>query len=281
MKWYTCCNEEGLRHGGEWLVAAVQSCLRNTSLSPHLVYSGRDNAFLDYLASIGVKIVRHRLSFADDIDKAPLRPGFDKVWANGTFLRFDIPLIEQDDEVVLYTDTDVIFLDDIECPALTVPLAAANEYIIADLPPQETNEAFNAGVLFLNIPVLRRLHTMMIRFTVADDFENGSLGWYDQSVLNVLFREFRAPLAQEFNWRPFAGVSSSPRIVHFHLVKPTHVPALERNEQPPGLPAPYRHLYEGARQAYAKYLQDYYSHLVPEGLAALSSAFPDSAHTKA
>src|SRR5205807_2564626 len=84
-------------------------------------------------------------------------------------------------------------------------------------------EVFNAGVMLLNIPVLRRLNSTVVDFTIADDFANGSLGWYDQSVLNMLFRAHRVTLPQSWNWRPFAKPRLAPRIMHFQLLKPADI----------------------------------------------------------
>ncbi len=275
MKWYTCCNEHGLQVGAEWLVAAVESCLARTSLKPHLVYSGRENALTSHLRQRGVVIIPHTLSFEPAIRAASPRAGFDKNWAAGTFLRFDIPLIEHDDDVVLYTDTDVIFQDEIAAPDMKGALAGANEYEINPLEVLETPRAFNAGVLFLNIPVMRRLHKVVVDFTIADDCAKGALGWYDQGILNMLFREHRVVVGQEYNWRPFARLTAAPRIVHFHLLKPTQLAAVWRGEQPrPEIPPSYLPLLERAGDQYAAAVRWYREFISPEARAVVRQAFP-------
>lgn len=277
MKWYTCCNEEGLRRGGEWILAAVESCLENTSLVPHLLYSGPPNALTEYLARRGVKVIQHTLSFQQQLEKAPTRDGFDPTWAEGTFLRFDIPLVETKDDVILYTDTDVVFRKNPEIPDFDGVLAAANEYVINEPSLRETDEAFNAGVMAFHVPTMRQLHPIMVSFTVKNEFENGALGWYDQGVLNMLFREHCLPLPQRLNWRPFAPLEHPPDIIHFHLIKPNQVAALERGEDPdPPLPEAYLALYRRSRDSYRRALLAYAGFLREDGLEALRAAFPKS-----
>ena len=275
MKWYTCCNELGLQLAGECLVAAVQSCLDNTSLVPHLVYDGAENALTRYLSGLGVRVIPHRLSFQDAIRDATPRPSFDKGWASGTFLRFDIPLIEREDAVVLYTDTDVVFCRDVVVPDVNGVLAGANEYLTDVVPPREGERDFNAGVMVLRLPVLRQLHQAMVDLTVADDFGHDAMGWYDQGILNALFREFRDPLPQELNWRPFARLPSAPTIMHFHLLKPSHVSALQRAEEPRlPLNEVERQIYAAASQHYDYAMAEFRRYLRPAGVDALLEAFP-------
>jgi hypothetical protein len=275
MKWYTCCNEAGLRLGGEWLLAALGSCLANTRLQPHLVYEGPESPFTRYLAAQGVRVLHHRLSFGDRLRATPDRAGFDKDWALGTFLRFDIPLIEREDAVVLYTDTDVLFCADIAPAPPRGVLAAANEYLLDTVPPHEV-AAFNAGVLVLNVPVLRRLHGRMVEFAAEDGFEKATRGWYDQGVLNLLFAEFRDGLGHEDNWRPFARPPVAPRIIHFQNLKPATVLQLQRGEVPRGLREEYRRLYDNAAAEYDRAVALFLQHRSPAGVAALLQSCPQA-----
>src|ERR1700712_5257208 len=109
MKWYPSCNEEGLKAYGECLLVACRSCLAVTSLKPVLVYDGAPNAFTEHLASLGVTVLYRGLSFQPQLNASTGAANYDARWASAVFLRFDIPLIEQDDDYVLYADADVLF----------------------------------------------------------------------------------------------------------------------------------------------------------------------------
>jgi len=277
MKWYTCCNEKGIELGGECLIAAVHSCLQNTSLTPHLVYSGRDNSFIRYLSSLGVKIFFHRSSFKNAIDAASPRQGFNKDWAAGNFLRFDIPLLEETDDYVLYTDTDVVFCSDILSLPRPGVIAAANEFLIDAKEIKEHTEIFNAGVMILNMPILRHLHRSILDLTVANDFERGAAGWYDQGILNGLFAGHRVQLPPEMNWRPFTKISPRPTIIHFHYLKPFELwPIRKRNLAEEELNDVQRQLYAIAPEQYAWAFRTYRQYLHPEAIRALVESYPAS-----
>jgi hypothetical protein len=58
MKWYFALSESSLdRHDHDWrglTFAAVRSAQRNTTLEPHLIYDGEENAFISALRSMRV-----------------------------------------------------------------------------------------------------------------------------------------------------------------------------------------------------------------------------------
>ena len=126
MKWYFAISELSLsRPGFDWkgmIRGAVNSAVRNTSLLPHLIYDGNTNTFIDELKSLGVVIVPHRISCYDTLidrgEKEKSAPGFVANYS-GALLRTEIPIIEQEDTYVLYTDCDVMFLNE---PALSTVL---------------------------------------------------------------------------------------------------------------------------------------------------------------
>jgi lipopolysaccharide biosynthesis glycosyltransferase len=49
---------------------------------------------------------------------------------------------------------------------------------------------------------------------------------FDQSMLNLLFRDEWEPLGEEMNWRPFQGINSRAAILHFHGPKPHRIQAI-------------------------------------------------------
>nr|WP_181017468.1 glycosyltransferase [Methylobacterium sp. V23] len=244
---------------------------------PNLVYSGRDNSFIRYLSSLGVKVLFHRSSFEDAINAASPRQGFNKDWAAGNFLRFDIPLLERDEDHVLYTDTDVVFCSDVTSLPMQGVIAAANEFLIDGVEVKERSDVFNAGVMVLNMPVLRQLHRDILDLTIANDFARGAAGWYDQGILNGLFADHRVPLSPAMNWRPFAKTSLPPAIIHFHYLKPFEVWPLRKGSlAAQDLNDVQRRLYAEAPEHYAWAFEIYQQHLHTDAIRALAESYPAS-----
>jgi hypothetical protein len=81
MKWVIATNQGSLENRrGDWprlIRAAVNSARENTTLDPFMVYDGEDSEFIGELRSLGVTVIRHRLSFYDFIEKYQLdnKPG--------------------------------------------------------------------------------------------------------------------------------------------------------------------------------------------------------------
>ena len=92
--------------------ASVASARKNTDLEPNLIYDGEDSEFVEELKASGVNVIFHRLSFTGAIVRHSPNDKMFQAVARGAFLRFDIPLVaEPSDELVLYTDADVMFLE--------------------------------------------------------------------------------------------------------------------------------------------------------------------------
>ncbi|SFU49556.1 hypothetical protein SAMN02799631_00944 [Methylobacterium sp. 174MFSha1.1] len=271
MKWYTCCNEAALEAGGETLIAAVESCLRSTSLKPHLVYDGPDNALLSYFRDRGVVVILHRLSFSAELDRHRGIAAINYNWLIGNALRFDIPKIEKDDQFILYTDTDVVFHQDIELGGLSAPLAAVKEIIIQGDVMHEADRAFNAGVMVMNVVFMRSLYDIFRQSLI--DIASGKLvnPWYDQGVLNSICQGLWLPLPQNLNCRPFYGCEGSPTISHFQFLKPHMITG--RSELVDPRPRDEALLRRGA-PAYATLRQEVIDLVTPQARAALLSACP-------
>jgi len=123
VKWYFAISEISLsRENSDWpglIKAAVRSARMNTTLKPHMLYNGEPNEFTNEIANLGVTIVPHRVSFYDALlSEKEKNPNFDLLSWSGAHLRIEIPLIEKQDEIVLYTDCDVMFLKDPALPYL-------------------------------------------------------------------------------------------------------------------------------------------------------------------
>lgn len=116
MKWFFCwCQDTDFREDHNWkdlIRASVASARKNTDLEPNFIYDGEDLEFLEELKASGVNVIFHRLSFTEEIIRNSPNDKMSQAVARGAFLRFDIPLVaDPSDELVLYTDADVMFLE--------------------------------------------------------------------------------------------------------------------------------------------------------------------------
>jgi len=217
MKWYIAVNEISLTaQPGYWdslIKVAMLSAKRHTRLTPHMIYDGADHPIVEKFRAMGGVVVPHRVSFYDALEKyGETRPGYLMI-ASGAFLRTEIPLIEQDD-VILYTDCDVMFSSDIDFGDLKPDFfACAPEF------DKEDYTNFNTGVMFMNLKALR---TEAKGFS---DFIRNNLdkcAAFDQGAYRIYFEDRLDKLPIEYNWKPYWGVSDTAHIVHFHGPKPQH-----------------------------------------------------------
>jgi len=242
-KWYFAVNEAGFSDVMSQLRIAIGSCRANTQLSPLCLYNGDDPAHVAWLSDRGVRVIRHQSSLSH-----VLRAGYGAQYPrfSGHWLRIDIPLIEHDDDLVLYTDIDVMFLGQPVLRRRPRYLAAAPERYRWRWPH------FNSGVMALNLPGMRRVHDTF----VAQITRRMQAGWrppgHDQVSYNRMFRWRHGLLPHTMNWKPYWGLSPDARIVHFHGPKPEHVTRIMAGQTDDMLPV-YRRLHALNPAAYAHY----------------------------
>ena len=218
-KWYFGVNQAGLENCAGLIKAAVASCLANTALQPHCLYFGSRNPTIEAIERMGVHIIPHIPTLQPE-----LQIGYGakyKVFA-GHWLRTDLPLIETEDQFILYTDIDVLFLR--WDPALLLRptyLAVAPEHRIED------TSRFNSGVMILNLENMRAelgaFHAA-IRKRLLGDFKYPN---HDQQSFNDHFRGRYDQLSPLMNWKPYWGRNDHASIVHFHGPKPHNVQAIK------------------------------------------------------
>jgi len=227
MKWYFCLNEHGMNGFAESMFAAVHSALQNTTLEPHFIYDGAPNEITRYLQRIGVTVHFHQNSFLDRINAAKAQQGFNPAHARGAYLRLDIPVIDQTDDFVLYTDVDVLFPRDPRVDMKPELFAAAPEYAMLSSGPVPNKHVLNSGVMVINLGAFRKRLAGLIDFAAKHDFYfHGDSGFYDQGAINKFFPGEWEALPQRLNWRPFSGHQELPEIIHFHGTKPYELPQL-------------------------------------------------------
>ena len=222
MKWFFALNETSgyFDAYSKMIRVAVYTAYRYTSLQPHFIYDGDDNALTRWLEERQVKIIRRRSSMYNALKRLTEEKQQD--WLStgaGAFLRVDIPIIMSengwDDEYVLYTDCDIMFTQDVDFSGIQCKyFAVAPESGVKD------NVNINTGVMIMNIPALlkdiRNFHLFIEQylhiFAILD---------WDQTAYRTYYHLEWDHLKPTDNWKPYWGLNPDARIVHFHGPKPT------------------------------------------------------------
>lgn len=261
MKWFFAYNGSRPAKFDLHIEVMVRSALANTSLDPHLLYSGEpDNAILPFVESHGVKVIHRKSSILPDLERMKAKfPDYHLRGATGAFLRIDLPLICRDlgysDEVVLYTDCDVVFLGDL-------PQASSHSFLQPTLfsCAPETSQTdwddMNSGVMVMNLVNLGEDLPAFKRFITAGDtlyydlFKNGA---FDQRAYQLFYASKWDKLPLEYNWKPYWGFNEDALIVHFHGPK---IPQVRRilNGDVDRIPNVMVQLFERDPDSYRKYL---------------------------
>lgn len=250
-KWYFSINERGFSNCLDQMKVAIRSCLKNTRLIPHCIYAGGNVDHVKILEDMGVNVVPHRISIEDELRKA-YREKYDIFC--GHWLRVDLPIIELQENFVLYTDTDVVFLKDI--PEIDAPefLAAAPEFKIDDY------SKFNSGVMLMNVNTLRSIHDEFIggiKERLAGDFKYPA---HDQESYNRFFRDRYTRLPALYNWKAYWGFNPDAIILHLHGPK-FHVARRLCMGDDSGVPPGHVRLWKKNPDAYQLYEQIYMRYL--------------------
>ena len=228
MKCYFCLTEPDSNNSPylDLLYVSLKSARENTKLDLYVIYDGTENGRCwQILKEFDVKIIKQEFSHKQYLPKTFSKEDIKKLSGGndipydklaGTFMRFDIPFIEQEDDFVFYADIDVIFLKDFSHDSFdkTEYLAASTEFS-KDL---ENMTYFNAGILYLNVKNMRKISSI-----VFDMLKNGiknSTNLFDQGYLNQLCFDKMTVMPLEFNWKPYWGINDNVHIVHFHAMKP-------------------------------------------------------------
>lgn len=249
LKWVFSFNQGAEPTYGDLIRVAVQSARENTRLEAHCLYDGEPTPLTRWLEAEGVNIIPCRSRYYDDLARLSQVPGqaqFLQIGA-GAFLRMELAQRSQElgwtDRFVLYTDCDVVFLRD---PApLLRPLRP--RYFAATPEASMRNLLYlNTGVMWMNLPHLRRVDDHLTAFTRQHLGELVHLAW-DQGAYRVYFHPlhrlaFRIGVSRSLfyglmsriplpvwawsslpvvlNWKTYWGIRPDVTILHFHGPKP-------------------------------------------------------------
>lgn len=248
MKWYFACNDKSTDFFPQ-IKAAVNSALKNTTLKPNFIYDGQENELTTWLREKGVNIVKYKASFYDALKNHYDETGLKT--ASGAFLRCDIPIIEQEDDFVLYTDCDVLFLKDPQIDLKPEYFACSTQF------DKKNYTDFNTGVMLMNVKKLKQSHDDFCEFIKKN---LNSMSTYDQSAYQIFYSGKNTKLSTIFNHKPYWGVDENTVILHFHGPKPTF---FENEEILKNLCYINYKLYNQNKTAY-KYYLDLFKEYLPE-----------------
>ncbi|CZT33312.1 glycosyltransferase [Rhizobium sp. 9140] len=247
-KWYFATNNNGLMNAFDQIKGAILSAKAKTSLVPFCILDddGADEVTksrIEWIENQGVTIFRHRSTMLSEL--IPVFGDQMKVYS-GHWLRCDIPLFEKEDEYVLYTDIDVIFLKDVAkiAPEPRV-VACGAEHNRGDY------SYFNSGVMVMNVKAFAERRDDLVAGLKAR--LSTTAPYDDQSLLNDVFRGHWDHLPDEWNWKPYWGANEDALILHFHGPKPVHVVVMQAGDEG-RFGADFKTIYNRDKEGYAHFL---------------------------
>ncbi|HSH40098.1 MAG TPA: hypothetical protein VK993_15095 [Chthoniobacterales bacterium] len=228
MQWFIGINEDcpAFKQYADMAKVAIYTALQHTSLQPHCIYDGSENDFTRWLEHRGVTIIRTQTFLLDELARlGERRRNPDLLRATrGVFLRVELPQLQEQfglDERVLYTDCDVVFRADVTDVLQEV---ACKYFAVAIESDRSLPDDMNSGVMWMNLPGLRRRDAEFRDYLRANIDELPSVSW-DQGAYRSFYRSpDRVPLwdglPPELNWKPYWEDYASAKIIHFHGPKP-------------------------------------------------------------
>lgn len=234
MKWYFCIDHLGVERYAPYIRAAVQSALTHTDLKPICLCYDPEHKLradmVEFFAQKGVTLIRAESRVLAMAQQLGLDLSFLHLpTASGAYLRFEVPLIETEDEFVLYTDCDVLFTGPMELGGLKPKyFACAPEFY------PDNWDYCNTGVMLMNVPAMRATNNGLLATTFAR--WSAKMFWAnDQGDINAFYFQGWDRLPLEYNWKPYWGVNGQSRIVHFHGPKPNDVISIANGERGPDI----------------------------------------------
>jgi hypothetical protein len=207
----------------DMLRLALKSAQENTSLKLYALYEGtkEDSAYKIFIEN-GVNVTLCTCSFKDkleryygDLQTNNLRASIKRML--GCFMKFDISLYEKDDDVILYSDIDTMFLKDADWDSFKVQRLAVAPEFNKDYDLIKGYRYFSAGIMLINLPELRKRREKL--FDMLDNKIPPYQECWDQGFWNELYKDDFEEWGAEFNWKPYWGINDNANIIHIHGFK--------------------------------------------------------------
>ena len=142
----------------------------------------------------------------------------------GTWQRIDIPVLPQlsQYEYVLFSDADVFFRRPMSLDSFSLPLP---KVVGMAKEVKEIDPWFNAGVMLMHLPEMRRTYQHFVNFTFNN--EHGMFypdyGPGDQGAYNQFYEDQITWMPMQFNAKHYLAYDPEAFVVHFHGPKPTDI----------------------------------------------------------
>ena len=240
MRWVTCISAESLGHLEQRMMlgVAVQSARQNTSMTPTVVV-GVSEPGADVPVIGGCEVVRWHSRFREVVfsyAKERHSPRHARV-RSGAYLRYEIPRMAAqmgwDDDLVLYTDYDVVFLGN---PLLPGSMPAADPFRLSDprvprwggIRRRKSVRPLhcNSGVILFNCRAKKDWIDDFFDYAKHDGFraernqghalEAKHLLMSDQAALNLFAPQRHSLLSVWNNWCAMNGPRPRTRVLHFN-----------------------------------------------------------------
>lgn len=222
MKWYTAISSYSSETYFNMLEVAIRSCITNKAFKPHVVCDkitprlkkiGKKFPELTIIEHPGAIFQEFVSQFKDDKKLA------NHLGTAGAYLRAEIPNIEQEDDVVLYTDVDVLFFDPREGPQ---DIVKPDFFAVAPEFDMNNWSYFNTGSMLINVNSMKKEYDNFLAFVVTRFKE--LIGFaHDQGAYNHLYQGRWNKLPLEYNWKPGWGINDQTVVLHWHGPKPEEV----------------------------------------------------------
>jgi hypothetical protein len=264
VKWYFAIDEAGgLGATGADAKTAVRSARLLGGLEPYLLYYGNRNEFTAWMESHGVKVIDTAPSFVETIQQAEAAGAY-KAHSIGHWLRVAVPLVEQEQEFVLYTDCDVMFLKQVRWDLIRPKaFAAAPEF-----KPDNWNY-FNAGVMVLNVPYMRSSYPAFEAHCINRINDPAWYQYDDEVALNEAYRGQWDRLDPRLNWKLYWGYNSTAAILHAHGPKLDVIEKINAGAWPADNPTQvqFSKMVDGRLDGYIAWLRELGDHLQASDMA--------------
>jgi len=218
MKWYVAISSFSSLEYLNMLETAIVTCTKNTKFKPNLVCDKKWDPVEKLKDKYGINVIYHNGEiFSTFVSK--YKDDSRLTGIAGTYLRAEVPLVEESEDFVLYTDADVIF-NNPNIGKIPIPVP---EYFAA-APEFDTNNwsYFNAGCMLMNVKNLKKDYRRFADYVIPN-FEHLFNHAHDQGAYNYLYSGLWTRLPPEYNWKPNWGINEKAVIIHFHGPKPKDI----------------------------------------------------------